>query len=304
MKKLFTLATLLLFAGSTISAQDFITKALDENDEPTFDWSKCEKFIPIAISESVGSEMAPEDVVFDATIDEVRNWLYVWDNTYVGVPQDGSLNSFGQPEDHIAMNVVLTWSGCGFCAVNEPQDWSVLDDSWVLHFAIKSIDTAGHQIVIGENHGFTLGAEAINGAKVLGDFPRDDEWYYVDVPFSVIRQLATVAMWGDDPTAYLGNYLKILTQSFIDQNGNGPQAQLRLDNIFWYKDKTIEVEPEQIVGDVNGDKIVDIDDVNAVINIILEKNPASDYVGNADLDNSGVVDVDDVNAIINIILKQ
>ena len=185
MKKFFTLAALLLFACSTLSAQDIITKALDANDQPTFDWSKCEKFIPISISSSVGEAMAEENVVFDATIDDYRNFLYVWDNTYAGAPQDGSLNSFGQPEEHVAMDVTYEgWSGCGFCSVGESQDWSVLDDTWVFHFAIKSTDNAGHQIVIGEDYGFTLGTEPVNAAKVLGDFPRDNEWYYVFCPCS------------------------------------------------------------------------------------------------------------------------
>ena len=60
----------------------------------------------------------------------------------------------------------------------------------------------------------------------------------------------------------------------------------------------------QVTGDVNGDGLVDVEDVNAIINIILKIKMASDYPGNADLDNSGVVDVEDVNAVINIILKQ
>ncbi len=55
-------------------------------------------------------------------------------------------------------------------------------------------------------------------------------------------------------------------------------------------------------GDVDGSGIVDVDDVNAVINIILEKEPASKYPGNADIDGNGIVDVDDVNDVINIIL--
>ena len=296
MKKLFTLAALLLAANNLASAQ-FITKALDDNDEPTFDWSKCAKFIPISISNSVGEAMPTEDVVFDATIDDNRNFLYVWEETYVGAAQDGSLNSFGQPEDHVAMDVSSKgWSGCGFCAVGEPQDWSVLDDSWVLHFAIKSIDNAGHQIVVGENHGFTLGEAEVNGAKVLGNFERNGEWYYVDLPFSVVKQLAAVDMWGADATNYTGNYLKVLS-------GGVEGTQLRLDNIFWYKDNTIIVEPELPVGDVDGDKKVDVSDVNAVINIILKTKTEANYPGKADIDGDDKVDVSDVNAIINLILK-
>ena len=56
-------------------------------------------------------------------------------------------------------------------------------------------------------------------------------------------------------------------------------------------------------GDVNGDGKVDVEDVNAVINIILELKTAGDYTGNADVTGDGKVDVEDVNAIINIILS-
>lgn len=59
---------------------------------------------------------------------------------------------------------------------------------------------------------------------------------------------------------------------------------------------------EQLTGDVDGSGIVDVDDVNAVVNIILAKHNSGDYAGNADVDGSKIIDVDDVNAIINIIL--
>ena len=53
--------------------------------------------------------------------------------------------------------------------------------------------------------------------------------------------------------------------------------------------------------------MVDVDDVNAAINLILNysyyKNQYK-YPQNADMDGNNMVDVDDVNLIINIILKQ
>lgn len=66
---------------------------------------------------------------------------------------------------------------------------------------------------------------------------------------------------------------------------------------------------EGVLGDVTGDEIVDVEDVNAAINIILKTMSPSDYNGNADITGEngspdGVVDVSDMNAIINIILKQ
>ncbi|MBP3738185.1 MAG: M6 family metalloprotease domain-containing protein [Muribaculaceae bacterium] len=62
---------------------------------------------------------------------------------------------------------------------------------------------------------------------------------------------------------------------------------------------------DQLVGDVTGDGVVDVSDVNAVINIILGNKTQADYPGNANVvGNDDTIDVSDVNAIINIILKQ
>lgn len=54
-----------------------------------------------------------------------------------------------------------------------------------------------------------------------------------------------------------------------------------------------------VTGDVNGDGAVDVDDVNAIINLILTSKTSK----TADVNGDGTIDVDDVNAIINIILK-
>ena len=56
-------------------------------------------------------------------------------------------------------------------------------------------------------------------------------------------------------------------------------------------------------GDLDGSGIIDVEDVNAAINIILKLNTQADYPGNGDMDDNGMIDVEDVNSIINIILK-
>ena len=74
-------------------------------------------------------------------------------------------------------------------------------------------------------------------------------------------------------------------------------------NVFdiWFDKK----EPVQkLTGDVDGNGLVDVDDVNALINIILGNASTIDYAGISDVNQSGLIDVDDVNEVINIILNK
>ena len=56
-------------------------------------------------------------------------------------------------------------------------------------------------------------------------------------------------------------------------------------------------------GDVNGDGNIDIIDANAVVNVVLGNEPASNYGGRADVNGDGEVNIVDINTIINIILS-
>lgn len=57
-----------------------------------------------------------------------------------------------------------------------------------------------------------------------------------------------------------------------------------------------------IKGDIDGNGIVEIADVNALINIMLGNKQASDYPGNANVNGVGGIDIADVNALISIML--
>ncbi len=63
-------------------------------------------------------------------------------------------------------------------------------------------------------------------------------------------------------------------------------------------------EEPGVPGDLNGDGNVDIEDVNLLINLILDKITPEQLQGDADLDGSGTADVADVNNLINLILNQ
>ena len=56
-------------------------------------------------------------------------------------------------------------------------------------------------------------------------------------------------------------------------------------------------------GDVNGDGVVDVDDLNIVINIMVRKATLERWPA-ADIDSNGVVDVDDLNHVINIMVHK
>ncbi len=62
-------------------------------------------------------------------------------------------------------------------------------------------------------------------------------------------------------------------------------------------------QSEYTPGDVNGDGVIDIDDVNLIINRILGLNPGVEFKGSGDINGDSAIDIDDVNLIINRILN-
>ena len=76
-----------------------------------------------------------------------------------------------------------------------------------------------------------------------------------------------------------------------------------LDDLkLFYDGEQHEIKPA-IKGDVNGDGIVDVDDMNTVINIVLGLVDAARFDGRADVNGDGKVDVEDMSGIINIMLQ-
>lgn len=126
-----------------------------------------------------------------------------------------------------------------------------------------------------------------------------------DIPY------APLAANPDDTKAYfLGNscveWREFQNNIDLFMSLNTGIAYLAVDKTLLGGDYTSPVQLDLwsvIPGDLTGEGIVDVEDVNAVINIILKVKTAADYPGNADVTGEGIIDVEDVNAIINIILK-
>jgi hypothetical protein len=65
-------------------------------------------------------------------------------------------------------------------------------------------------------------------------------------------------------------------------------------------DNSVSFDPQYILGDVNGDHIVDIDDVTMLIDIVLN---GGEYNVAGDMDASNGLDIDDVTALITRVLN-
>jgi len=65
----------------------------------------------------------------------------------------------------------------------------------------------------------------------------------------------------------------------------------------------VESTAVELPGDVNGDGVIDVGDVNIIINIMLGKAEAEDYDG-CDINDDDIVDMADVNQVINIMLAK
>ena len=79
-------------------------------------------------------------------------------------------------------------------------------------------------------------------------------------------------------------------------NNNYPEAAARLEDetaIFITTGKTL------LLGDVNGDGVLDILDLVALANLILD----SEYLSSGDMNQDGQLDILDIVSIVNVILN-
>ncbi|MCF0181119.1 MAG: hypothetical protein HUK11_02510 [Muribaculaceae bacterium] len=122
----------------------------------------------------------------------------------------------------------------------------------------------------------------------------------------------TLSLLNNDGEEIAANVITVPKTGFVSQEfkvkfdvtGNNIKLRLHADkadvsnNAAVYSVKVLGYTATHVRGDVNGDGVVDITDVNLIINKILNGGdlPA------ADINNDGSVDITDANAAINIIL--
>lgn len=227
------------------------------------------------------------------------------------VDENGKYHFFGKDNDNFLF----------YFSINEPRDPAILGLSMLV------TPTPGEQLFPWVEEGAEFEDIDLTGEEPLQSITNDEAFVFVDGNFSWLNlnykmydasgndlysitiptQLDEFGNWSNnDPTELLksdilrnGNYC---LHFWVEGEANGEMYYLNNDGQDYRISFTFGGSGSTLTGDVDDSGIVDVDDVNAVINIILDRNSASDFTGVADIDGSGIVDVDDVNAIINIIL--
>lgn len=214
--------------------------SLDENGNSTFDFANSTDYVIIGASSGVMDQMG-DRIRADYSVDDVDNFLYIWEQTYDSRPTEG-VNSFGLNEPWNSFVVKsVGWSGLGYASTGSSKagkDMSMLDeDGYILHFAMRGTDKlmhTGHAVYVGAAS-FTIGAAPFkDGNKVLpvlGDFKRDGRWCSFDIPVSVLKSLG--APLYPNMSAVKDNVLYFLS-------GGNAGAGLEFDNVFFYKNPNVD----------------------------------------------------------------
>ncbi len=212
----------------------FASKAIGDDGCTTFNFDDVSAAVLISTSDGVKGHLYEAGAtVTDCNVNNDNRNLYIWDNTYVAVSRSGETNSFGWGEGYNKFTVAASgWSGLGFNIKGE--DLSMIDDSYWLHFAMRSTDQerhTAHTVTVCDAQ-FIIGASDGKLASI-GDFKRDGEWYYFDIPVKALRQFASPLL-GNTPATFDGNIIAF-------SSGGTTDAELCFDNIFFYKSKTKEI---------------------------------------------------------------
>ena len=124
-----------------------------------------------------------------------------------------------------------------------------------------------------------------------------------------------------------GNYIHFDNETFINgkqyyvapyakgENSSSPTLMRTLNGFEdWYRvsvnDNKVVLERKKVItdnpavlGDSNGDGVVDVADIVNIVNYIMNRNTESFIFINSDIDKDGVLDVEDITLIIGIIMK-
>lgn len=196
---------------------------------PTGKEIKASEIYPI-VMDGVTYEANESKIVASFQPNDVDQFLYVWEQTYVGGEAQG-MNSMGNTEGYTSLVVTAVgWSGMGYnlnegCpamdAVRALRDKMVANpDQYIFHMAIKSTDNAEHTCYFLNTEKTTF---KLNNDPENGGFKRDGAWHEIEIP---VEQFIN-----DIATADLSKGCNI----FCVLSGGVQGTVLNLDAVYFYK---------------------------------------------------------------------
>ena len=184
-----------------------------------------------------------------------------------------------------------------WCVVNSSGAWQTI---WVDFKSNQPIMPTAYFLTPGnDTYGYT--GRNPKAWKLYGKAKENDDWTIL----ATVADGKTAGLGTSNSTDYRfaieGNttayqYFRFEVSEICGKDGWDP-------NNYVFQMAEFAFEAALTKGDVNGDGVVDIDDLNIVINVMLRKATISQWP-NADVDGSGQVDIDDLNAVINIMVKK
>ena len=133
----------------------------------------------------------------------------------MAVSRTGENNSFGWAEGYNKFTVTnVGWSGLGFNISGE--DISMIDDTYWLHFGMRATDRVmhtSHTMTVG-NARFMVG-NSDGKLATIGDFKRDGEWYFFDIPVKALRQFAA-SLFGNGTADNTGHIITFSSGGMTD----------------------------------------------------------------------------------------
>ena len=197
-------------------------------------------------------------------------------NYEVIIPSSATTLSTYYNNDNIVETTTIYWNAKN-CKLEETEE-----DGYIYSIA-------GLYVIIGKD------VESIGDYIFCPHSDSEDEWLEANVtchaviPPRISKNCFT--FWGDDEVFYEIYVLRVPAESLdAYRNAEGWKEFLNI----------VPIEDETICGDVNGDNSVSIDDLTALIDMLL----SGDTTGNdrADVDGDGNVTIVDVTVLIDILL--
>ena len=187
-----------------------------------------------------------------------------------------------------------------WCVVNPSGAWQTI---WVDFKSNLPIIPTGYLLTTG-NDTFSYNGRNPKAWTIYGKAKESDAW----TTLTKVTDGSAAGLGTSNNTDYsfdiAGNTNAYQYFRFEVSEVQGKDGWDRNNYVFQLSEFEFVASAVPVTGDVNGDGVVDVDDLNIVINVMLHKNQVPSYETTADIDGSGVVDVDDLNRVINIMVRK